>query len=126
MIQKDVAEKICTASKKKSYLWRILSASVDIFYNKTVKASSFSPPPKVQSAMITITPKNHQSSISPSLYETLTILSHAKRKTIGSNLKRHNPNRPSLIDPSIVQKRLEDCERSDIHTIHTVLFPETE
>ncbi|MEX0931493.1 MAG: 16S rRNA (adenine(1518)-N(6)/adenine(1519)-N(6))-dimethyltransferase RsmA [Candidatus Paceibacterota bacterium] len=55
LVQKEVAERIVARDKKES----ILSLSVKVFgvpaYIETVKAGSFSPPPKVDSAILAIT-----------------------------------------------------------------------
>ncbi len=52
MVQKEVADKLCTDAQKKSYLWRIINFAYDVVYLKTVPAEAFSPAPKVTSALI--------------------------------------------------------------------------
>jgi 16S rRNA (adenine1518-N6/adenine1519-N6)-dimethyltransferase len=57
LIQKEVAEKIMTEAPKKSYLWRLLNNHYDVRYCFTVKPKCFNPPPKVDSAVISLTRK---------------------------------------------------------------------
>jgi 16S rRNA A1518/A1519 N6-dimethyltransferase RsmA/KsgA/DIM1 with predicted DNA glycosylase/AP lyase activity len=52
MVQKEVADKLCTDVQKKSYLWWIVNFGYDVIYLKTVPAKAFSPAPKVTSALI--------------------------------------------------------------------------
>jgi len=52
MVQKEVADKLCTDAQKKSYLWWIINFAYDVIYLKTVPAKAFSPAPKVTSALI--------------------------------------------------------------------------
>lgn len=52
MVQKEVADKLCTDAAKKSYLWRIINFAYNVIYLKTVPAKAFSPAPKVTSALI--------------------------------------------------------------------------
>jgi 16S rRNA A1518/A1519 N6-dimethyltransferase RsmA/KsgA/DIM1 with predicted DNA glycosylase/AP lyase activity len=52
MIQKEVWEKIKTNASKKSMLWFLLNFNYDIEYLKTVPAKDFTPPPKVDSCLV--------------------------------------------------------------------------
>ena len=88
LVQKEVAERIVAKNGKES----VLSISVKIFgtpkYIQTVKARFFSPAPKVDSAIIAITPfeKSKVSNIErffPFIKEAFK----SKRKTIFNNLK---------------------------------------
>jgi 16S rRNA (adenine1518-N6/adenine1519-N6)-dimethyltransferase len=63
MVQKEVADKLYTDAQKKSYLWRIINFAYDVIYLKTVPAKSFSPAPKVTSALIELRRKNLELSI---------------------------------------------------------------
>lgn len=90
LIQKEVAERIAR-SKKES----ILSLSVKVYgvpkYVQTVKAGSFNPPPKVDSAVLTISniSRNHFTQVSEKGFFDIV---HAgfgqKRKTLAGNLKK--------------------------------------
>jgi 16S rRNA (adenine1518-N6/adenine1519-N6)-dimethyltransferase len=57
MFQKEMAERICSAPGSKAF--GVISVLVQAYYNTsllfTVKPGSFSPPPKVQSAVISLT-----------------------------------------------------------------------
>ena len=58
MVQKEVAEKLASDAKKKSYLRRLINNFYEVEYLFTVSANSFSPPPKVESAVIKLTIQN--------------------------------------------------------------------
>lgn len=89
LIQKEVATKIMTAAKKKSYLWRLLNNNYEIDYCFTVPASAFTPPPKVESAVVKF--KIHESRLTIQEYgkllEILDQISPYKRKTLGKIAK---------------------------------------
>jgi 16S rRNA (adenine1518-N6/adenine1519-N6)-dimethyltransferase len=54
LIQEEVAQKIRRDAKKKSYLRWLVNRTHRVRYAFTVKAGSFSPPPKVTSAVIIV------------------------------------------------------------------------
>lgn len=68
LIQKEVAEKVCSEPPKASYLSIFVSAFSKAEIIKNVKASSFFPPPKVQSAIIKITFENKENSLEPAKF----------------------------------------------------------
>lgn len=95
LIQKEVAKRIIAADNKES----ILSLSIKVYgqphYEKTVPAGAFSPPPKVDSAILKIDNisksffTNKQKSISEMEKEFFTILKRgfsSKRKQLKNNL----------------------------------------
>ena len=88
IVQKEVAERIVAKDGKES----VLSISVKIFgvpkYIQTVKAKYFSPAPKVDSAIITITPfEKGKISDTQKFFSFLKEAFKSKRKTIFNNLK---------------------------------------
>lgn len=88
LVQKEVAERIVAKDGKES----VLSISVKIFgtpkYIQTVKAKYFSPAPKVDSAIITITPfEKGKISDTQNFFSFLKEAFKSKRKTIFNNLK---------------------------------------
>lgn len=98
LVQKEVAERIVTKGKGKE---SILSLSVKVYsvprYVRTVKAGSFSPPPKVDSAILAIeniSRNNFTNEGSDArrrekiFFELLHIGFGQKRKTLLGNLKR--------------------------------------
>jgi 16S rRNA A1518/A1519 N6-dimethyltransferase RsmA/KsgA/DIM1 with predicted DNA glycosylase/AP lyase activity len=52
MIQKEVGEKIKSDAGKKSMLWFLLNFNYDVKYLRTVPAKDFTPPPKVDSCLV--------------------------------------------------------------------------
>lgn len=90
LVQKEVAERIAR-SKKES----LLSLSVKVYgtpkYIKTVPAGAFSPPPKVDSAILAITNISRDNFVSSEHEKRFFELIHAgfahKRKQVGRNLE---------------------------------------
>ena len=90
LVQKEVAERIVSKDNKES----ILSISVKVYgepkYIQTVKAGSFFPPPKVDSAILLIddiSRKNFTTTNEKKFFEIVRTGFAHKRKTISSNLK---------------------------------------
>ncbi len=91
LIQKEVAERIVAKNNKHS----ILSLSVHAYgtpkLEKTVKAGAFSPPPKVDSAILSIkkiSRKNFNNKEQENIFfEIVKTAFSQKRKTIGATLK---------------------------------------
>ena len=90
LVQKEVAERIVSKDGKES----ILSISVKVYgepkYIQTVKAGSFFPPPKVDSAILlidNISKKNFTAVNEQKFFEIVRAGFAHKRKTVSSNLK---------------------------------------
>ncbi len=90
LIQKEVAERIAR-SKKESILSLSVKAYGEPRYVKTVPAGAFSPPPKVDSAILAVKNISRKHFSSPKEEERFFALLHAgfgaKRKLLASNLK---------------------------------------
>lgn len=92
LIQKEVAERIVAKDKKHS----LLSLSVYAYGTprlcKVVKAGAFSPPPKVDSAILSITDisrdKFKNTAQEQRFFETARTAFSQKRKTLGASLKK--------------------------------------
>lgn len=138
IVQKEFAEKIHTQAKKKSYLRRLLNHGHIVTYHKTIKASWFSPAPKVDSAIISITKTSQQAVDYHTMMEVLNSISWFKRKTIGKIIKIIKNNKESMqtvaggsknlkqskiiwdntpLPPSILSKRLEELSREEIQRL---------
>lgn len=119
LIQKEVAEKIITDAPKKSYLWRLLNNCYDIHYCFTVKPKSFNPPPKVDSAVIALSRKeHHEVEDIKTLLELLELLSPYKRKTLGAIATLNTKKGDALIIPEAYQKlRLEEIGWEEMRNI---------
>jgi 16S rRNA A1518/A1519 N6-dimethyltransferase RsmA/KsgA/DIM1 with predicted DNA glycosylase/AP lyase activity len=86
LIQKEVADKIKTDAKKKSYLRRLLNNRYTIEYLFTVAPESFDPPPKIDSAVVQLKrEKNEQLNNEKyvRMLDFLDLVSPYKRKTLG-------------------------------------------
>ncbi len=119
LVQKEVAEKIITAAKKKSYLRRLLNYNYQIDYCFTVASTFFTPPPKVDSAVIKI---EHMWAKLPlekfqRLLRLLDIISPYKRKTLGKIRKMENDRLFEFnkeLPAELNGKRLEEISRDEM------------
>lgn len=117
MVQKEVAEKICPKLKKGKTKRSILSISVEVFADAEicflVGREYFDPAPKVDSAIIKITPKKIPE-ISPDLEaDFFTVVNagfHEKRKKLGNSIGKYFGVSPKLllgdIDPNLRAENL--------------------
>jgi 16S rRNA (adenine1518-N6/adenine1519-N6)-dimethyltransferase len=91
LIQKEVAERIIARNGKQSLLSLAVAAYGTPHMVRTVKAGSFSPPPKVDSAVLTITNITRKHFATPAHEQHFFEILHAafgeKRKMLRSTLK---------------------------------------
>jgi 16S rRNA (adenine1518-N6/adenine1519-N6)-dimethyltransferase len=91
MLQKEVAERIASKPGKKAYgiLSVLLQAYYDIEYLFTVPPSVFNPPPKVQSAVISLKRNSRESlPCDEKLFKTVVKTTfNQRRKTIRNSIK---------------------------------------
>lgn len=129
LIQKEVADRLLATKGEMNRL----AASVQ-FWGKPemiliVPPGAFSPPPKVHSAVIAITPEKKTSPISEEkYYKTVRLLFSQPRKTVLNNVSEELSKEKGLvllekagIDP---QNRPQDLSVSEIITLANVIFPE--
>ncbi len=123
LIQQEVAEKICRDAQKKSYLRWLVNRTHRVRYAFTVKATSFSPPPKVVSAVIVVekTAWNELEDIPEDrLLSFLDLASPFKRKTLGKIQKMQQEAFATnwfAIPEQLCGKRLEELGRADMKMI---------
>lgn len=121
MIQQEVARKIQYDAYKKSYLWWLCNFAHNVQYWKTVSPNSFSPAPKVHSALVQFIPEQAQGDRATytRLLELLDHISPYKRKTlrkIRTMLKKKDisvPNLPTQLHPH----RLEELGWEEMRQI---------
>lgn len=107
LVQKEIAQRVCASSGSK--IFGALSVRSQYLAHceqiSVVPAKAFSPPPKVDSAVISLTPRPFPvTANSPQLLEKLVKLGFAnRRKMLRNNLK-------SLISPQQLQPILEQLE----------------
>lgn len=94
MLQKEVAERIAASPGSKTYgrLSVMLQYHCDATILLHVGAGAFSPPPKVDSAFIRLTPCKHHTIIAANANKLEEIVRDAfcmRRKTIANSLKKH-------------------------------------
>lgn len=123
LVQKEVAEKIAHDASKKSYLRWLLNMHYRVTIGSTVKASSFSPPPKVMSAVIILeklaSPRLENDQIGR-LLAFLELTSPFKRKTLGKiqNMQAEKFAQAWFSLPDyVLPQRLEELWREEIQEI---------
>lgn len=107
LVQKEIAERICAQSGSKTFgaLSVRTQYLADCQLIALVPAKAFSPPPKVDSAIIALTPRPFPLAVtSPKRLEQLVKLGFAnRRKMLRNNLKR-------IISPEALERILEKLE----------------
>lgn len=120
MIQEEVWQKIHSLATKKSYLRRILNFAYEVKYLKQIWPKSFSPPPKVKSCLVSLTPSLQMPDVDFwDFMEFIDIYSPFSRKTLNAiqkittkqNKKNYN------IPENLLSKRLEQLNLDDIKQI---------
>lgn len=118
LIQKEVAEKLASDARKKSFLRWLVNNAYHVDYLFTVKPSSFSPPPKVDSAVIRLTKRKAViCEDRVGLKQILSLLSPYKRKTLGKIEKILQAEYAVKIPTSLKKKRLEELGRKELQSI---------
>lgn len=115
LIQKEVAEKLLSTSRKKSFLRRCITNWYDVSLEMIVPPQAFNPPPKVDSAIIICTrrekPRLTAAQHTRAL-EFLDLVSTYKRKTLGKIQKIIDDARQ--IPPHLHAYRVEQLDRTTI------------
>ena len=111
MLQKEVAERICSGPGSKVYgiLSVLLQAWYDCEYLFTVEPGVFSPPPKVRSGVLRLT-RNSRISLGVDEKKFKTVVKTAfgqRRKTLRNSLSGMIPPGSPLLDDPILKERPE-------------------
>lgn len=82
MFQKEVAERITAQPRTPAYgrLSVLSQFTCDCFYEFTVPASAFTPPPKVDSAIVRLVPKKQSHEVSVTALERVTAAAFGQRR----------------------------------------------
>jgi 16S rRNA (adenine1518-N6/adenine1519-N6)-dimethyltransferase len=116
MFQKEVAQRVAAQPGNKIY--GLLSAWVQAFYDIeylfTVNEGSFSPPPKVKSAVIRLLRKE----IAPGckhqlLLQVIKAAFNQRRKTLRNALHQYSDRFQNIEDQAILNKRAEELHYTD-------------
>jgi len=109
MFQKEVADRIVAGHGSKTY--GVISLLIQFYYDCKivfrVAPGSFSPPPKVQSAVVLFTHKKSLPKCDPSLFKSVIKISFGKRRKMMRNTLKSFIKDTSLEDDEIFQKRPE-------------------
>ncbi len=123
MIQKEVWDKLDHEANKKSYLWRLINFAYIVKYEKTISQNAFSPPPKVKSCLISITPKNKEDIPNLNLQQVidfLNLFNQFSRKTLWASYKILAKKWIKIdfsIPEKLAKKRLEELSRNNLEEI---------
>lgn len=124
LIQHDVWIKLASDAKKRSYLRRLLNNEYLIQYEFLVPPSAFTPPPKVDSCVISIQKKEDPElevrSDKERLQQLLDVISPFKRKTLRKIWKLRESQLAEwnfLLPESCNSKRLEELTRNEMRQI---------
>ncbi len=120
MLQDEVAQKLKSDAKKKSYLRRLLNYTYTVTYLKWVPGKCFKPIPKVKSALIELKIKNWELKIErDKLIEFLELFAPFSRKTLGAIQTMINKKSVCIfsIPESLKKKRLEELSWEDLTII---------
>lgn len=118
LIQKEVAQKLATDAKQKSYLRWLLNYSYDIQLNFIVPATAFDPPPKVQSAVVSFRKKKNEEIDFGRMIAFLDIVSQYTRKTLRKIWKMRWDDLVSFTLPAELENnRVQELGRDDLQNI---------
>lgn len=119
LIQKEVWLKIKTITKQKSYLRWLLNYSYDIQYCFLVSATAFTPPPKVQSAVVSFRRKKESENVDfDRMVEFLDIVSQYTRKTLRKIRKMRTDDLASFTLPAELEgKRVQQLDWEEMWVI---------
>ena len=104
MVQKEFAEKLLAQSKNRRSISIIATHAFDIVKISDVGKNSFSPPPKVDSMILTISKKTD---MDKKLISTINEIFSYRRKTVKNILKQFNKQ-------STMEKRVDDLSGDEI------------
>ncbi|GAB3315836.1 16S rRNA (adenine(1518)-N(6)/adenine(1519)-N(6)) -dimethyltransferase RsmA [Larkinella ripae] len=125
MLQKEVAQRIASPPGNKAYgiLSVLLQAYYDIKYEFTVDASVFSPPPNVQSGVISLR-RNSVVALPCNEKRFLQVVKQGfnnRRKTLRNALKPLNPPE-SLLSHPLLDKRAEQLGVAEFVELTTLMM----
>jgi len=122
MVQKEVAQKICDP-KKTSYLQTSIKTVANSEYLFTVPSKDFDPAPKVDSAVIKITPTNNiPAEIDLKKFLGFLKVCYSKpRKKLKNNLSSYGDKMQKVL-PDLLQKRPEELALESFIEIYTSMF----
>ena len=124
MFQKEMAERICSDPGSKAF--GVISVLVQAYYNTsllfTVKPGSFAPPPKVQSAVISLTRYRHEIEGVPYnvLRQVVKMAFSQRRKKIRNTLKSLIPEE-TLKELALVDLRPEQLTVDQFITLARIV-----
>jgi 16S rRNA (adenine1518-N6/adenine1519-N6)-dimethyltransferase len=124
LVQKEVADRLVAAPGSRKY--GLLTVETALYSRAEllfpVAASAFSPPPKVDSAVVRLTPHEDEPSETDSFLEFVGRCFHHKRKTLRNNLSGFCDRR-LLADTAEARLRAEQLSVEELRSLHRRLKP---
>lgn len=131
MIQKEVAQRICSLPNKKDY--GVLSLKIQYYFHTeylmSVAPEKFTPPPKVDSSVIKLTPRTDQPKIDDIqlFWKIVDIAFGNRRKMLRNNLKvlNYNTEYTQIANNSPIDfnRRGETLSEEDFYNLYLYLQP---
>ncbi|MFA5870514.1 MAG: rRNA adenine dimethyltransferase family protein [Candidatus Paceibacterota bacterium] len=125
LIQKEVAERIKEKPPKQNLLSAIIASFADAKIVKRVSRGQFSPPPKVDSAVVQLTTHNRYTQKEIDIYiKTAKILFSQPRKTIFNNARCHKEEiqlSESTIRDIFFAAKVKESDRAQALTPKTMM-----
>ena len=121
MLQRELADR-ATAAEPGQPGWSSFSAQIarvcDVSWVLDVPPGAFTPPPKVRSAVIQLTPKSDALDVDEDAYERcLRAVFGTRRKTLRNNLKAWFRNEPEALDHCLSQLKIDPNRRGETLTL---------
>lgn len=132
MVQKEVAERICaTVEQRKAY--GVLAIAAELAFERhyafTIPPEAFSPPPKVDSAVIHLLPKAplFATAREQHFLKWIQCLFNQRRKTLMNNLRRCSPDsfetHKSLLEDQFSNQRVETLSLEQLLELFNLCYP---
>ncbi|MFR9165793.1 MAG: 16S rRNA (adenine(1518)-N(6)/adenine(1519)-N(6))-dimethyltransferase RsmA [Dysgonomonas sp.] len=127
MLQKEVAERICSKEGKKAYgiLSVLLQVWYDVEYLFTVSETVFNPPPKVKSAVVRLTRNDRKEMLcDEKLFKTVVKTGfNQRRKTLRNSLKPLLGKDCEIYSDPIFDKRPEQLSVEQFEKLTNMIQP---
>ncbi|HEX5657253.1 MAG TPA: 16S rRNA (adenine(1518)-N(6)/adenine(1519)-N(6))-dimethyltransferase RsmA [Polyangiales bacterium] len=113
MVQKEVRDRLVAQAGTKQYgaLTVFTRAVFDVRSVVVVPAGAFHPAPKVDSAVVALTPRAHTIVISDAFTSVVRASFEARRKTLRNALLRIRP--PEVVDAALAAARIDGIRRGE-------------
>ena len=125
MLQRELADRAAAAEPGQPG-WSSFSAQIarvcDVSWVLDVPPGAFTPPPKVRSAVVQLSPKSDALEVDEAAYERcLRAVFGTRRKTLRNNLKAWFRNEPEALDDCLDQLNIDPNRRGETLTLNELV-----